>query len=288
MEYPAIDTSKEEMVDKVLGHAIPQYITGRFSAYEEFCKGLQVTPYAWANGDNYLVGYRVIDDIVFWGCNTEWVAYEDTSKLRLGKNIVEELQQSTAEWKDLKKIAVMHHGTEDGFHENEIQYHDGLCPALHHLWRICHMALYGHSHEPVGGAPNKMENHCYTVKAGAASMNQKYPNNINLLKVKETSFELKHIEYNPENVEHHWMLSDTSKEYHWDERTHEDKQQNAPIKNIEHLQEKVATYVKGILDNKLRQVKLSGALPETILRKVVLQHPNKENDQKEIIIQWCS
>ena len=38
------------------------------------------------------------------------------------------------------------------------------------------MTLYGHSHEQVGGEPNKMENHCLP-SGRATSINREYPNN---------------------------------------------------------------------------------------------------------------
>ena len=207
-KYPRLDSNDDGLVDEVLNCDIPAYLSGRFEAYEKFCEDLKITPYTWQNGDNYLVGYRVINDVIYLGCNTEWFSYSDETKLRLGKKIVEELQQASDALGDFKKVAIMHHGGEVGFHENEVQYHNDICPALHYLWRICDMTLYGHSHEQVGGEPNKMENHCFTIRAGATSINREYPNNINIIKIVENAIELKHISYDQQRVEQLWKVSD--------------------------------------------------------------------------------
>ena len=83
-KYPRLDSNDDGLVDEVLNCDIPAYLSGRFEAYEKFCEDLKITPYTWQNGDNYLVGYRVINDVIYLGCNTEWFAYSDETILRLG------------------------------------------------------------------------------------------------------------------------------------------------------------------------------------------------------------
>lgn len=112
-------------------------------------------------------------------------------------------------------IAIIHHGVETDFAESECQYHNNVCPPLHHLWRVCDMALYGHSHEQTGGHPNKMENHCYCIRAGATSIGQDYPNNVNLIRINKNSFDLRYVNYYPQNVEQHWIVEHNWNTYDW-------------------------------------------------------------------------
>lgn len=279
-KYPRLDSNDDGLVDEVLNCDIPAYLSGRFEAYEKFCEDLKITPYTWQNGDNYLVGYRVINDVIYLGCNTEWFAYSDETKLRLGKKIVEELQQASDALGDFKKVAIMHHGGEVGFHENEVQYHNNICPALHYLWRICDMTLYGHSHEQVGGQPNKMENHCFTIRAGAASINREYPNNINIIKIVENAIELKHISYDQQRIEQLWKVSDDFSTYTW-ENVKDDKNISRPMScDMDLLRQKERLYAREILNGKLRQVKTGANLPETILRDVVIDSDQKKHEQE--------
>lgn len=279
-KYPRLDSNDDGLVDEVLNCDIPAYLSGRFEAYEKFCEDLKITPYTWQNGDNYLVGYRVINDVIYLGCNTEWFAYSDETKLRLGKKIVEELQQASDALGDFKKVAIMHHGGEVGFHENEVQYHNDICPALHYLWRICDMTLYGHSHEQVGGEPNKMENHCFTIRAGATSINREYPNNINIIKIVENAIELKHISYDQQRVEQLWKVSDDFLTYTW-ETVKDDKDISGTVScDMDLLRQKERLYAREILNGKLRQVKTGAKLPETILRDVVIDSDQKRHEQE--------
>lgn len=279
-KYPRLDSNDESLVDDVLNYDIPAYLSARFEAYESFCRDLKIPPYIWRNGDNYLVGYRVINNIIYLGCNTEWFAYSDETKLRLGRKIVEELQQASCELGDFKKVAIMHHGSEVGFHENEVQYHNDICPALHFLWRMCDMTLYGHSHEQVGGEPNKMENHCFAIKAGAASMNSEHPNNVNVIRIVENSIEIKHISYNQQNIEQLWKISEDFSTYNWENVKDEKATSSLMTCDIDLLRKKERLYAKEILDGKLRQVKTGTNLPETILRDVVVESNNKEYEQE--------
>jgi predicted phosphodiesterase len=270
MKYPKLTNIDDEDAEKLLGNTIPTYLSERFEEYDKFCKSLQVVPYKWNGTSNYLVGHRVVDNIVFWGCNTEWFSYDDNSELRVGESIIDGLQQDCEEYIDLKKIALMHHGTETGFCEREIQYHNNsICPALHHLWKICDMTLYGHSHEQTGGDPNKMEDHCFTVKAGSTSLNKNYSNNVNLIRLKENSFEIKYVNYCPQDVEHHWVVSLEKREHFWNADLKSNKTcRNISDTNINDLREKVEIYSRNLLENKLRQIKIEGVLPNTILRNV--------------------
>ena len=280
-KYPILNSNDDDIVNDVLDIEIPAYLSGRFEEYENFCRDLQVPPYTWNTEDNYLVGYRVINDVIYLGCNTEWFAYSDETKLRLGKKIVEELQQSSSKLGDLRKVAVMHHGSEVGFHENEIQYHNDICPALHFLWKICDLSLYGHSHEQVGGNPNKMENHCFTIKAGATSINSEFPNNVNVIRVEENCIELKHVSYNQQDVEQPWKVSAESSKYYWEKGQNEESLTLTTTCDIEHLRKQEKIYAKEILDSKLRQVKIGENLPVTILREVVIEKEHEEKKEYE-------
>ena len=280
-KYPILNSNDDAIVNDVLDIEIPAYLSGRFEEYEIFCRDLQVPPYTWNAGDNYLVGYRVINDVIYLGCNTEWFAYSDETELRLGRKIVEELQQSTNKLGTLKKVAIMHHGSEVGFHENEIQHHNNSFPALHHLWKMCDISLYGHSHEQVGSAPNKMEDHCFTIKAGATSINSEFPNNVNVIRLEENYLELRHISYNPQVIEQKWQISAEPSRHDWEKKKEEATLSTASTCDIEQLRRQERLYAKGILDSKLRQVKTDGNLPETILRKVVIEKKQKEHEQGE-------
>lgn len=251
-KYPRLDSNDESLVNEFLNYDIPAYLSARFEAYESFCRDLKILPYIWRSGDNYLVGYRVINNVIYLGCNTEWFAYSDETKLRLGRKIVEELQQVSSELGDYKKVAIMHHRGEVGFHKNEIQYHNDICPALHFLWRMCDMTLYGHSHEQVGGEPNKMENHCFTIKAGAASVNSEHPNNVNVIRIVENSIEIKHISYIQQNVEQLWKVSEDFSTYNWENVKNEKAISSPATCDIDLLRKKERLYAKEILDGKLR------------------------------------
>lgn len=197
-----------------LGTVIDKELRERFKDYEEFCTKFG-SAYIWNHQKDALIGYRIVNDLLFWGCNTEWFACEDHSKLLLGKGVMNHFQRMIPNEKDYIIIALMHHGVEVEFAESETQYHNDICPALHHLWRFAHMALYGHSHEQIGGEPNIMENHCYCIRAGAASMNQDYPNNVNLIAIHDHAFELRCIKYVPSEVEQPWKVESNAKEYFW-------------------------------------------------------------------------
>lgn len=278
-KYPKLDSDDEVLVDEVLNDEIPPYLSERFEAYENFCKELKITPYTWRNGDNYLVGCRIINDVIYLGCNTEWFAFSNKSKLRLGRGIVKELQQMSNELGDFRKVAVMHHGSEVGFHENEIQYHNDICPALHYLWKVCDMTLYGHSHEQIGGEPNKMENHCFTIKAGAISMDSKYPNNVNVIRINENSFELKYIHYNQQSTDQPWEIASNFSTYNWN-NNYESIISPAVTIDIKKMRKKERLYAEEILNGKLRQVKTDGTLPDTILRNVVIDNNTKKHEEE--------
>lgn len=200
-----------------LGPVIDEELRERFKAYEEFCKEFG-SVYTWNHQEDALIGYRIVNDLLFWNCNTEWFACGDYSKLLLGKGVMNHFQRMIPKDNDYKIFALMHHGVEVDFAESETQYHNGMCPALHHLWRLADLALYGHSHEQTGGYLNKMEDHCYCVRAGATSMDQDYPNNVNLTAIYDDGFELRHINYVPSEVEQPWKVDTNGKKYCWSDK----------------------------------------------------------------------
>lgn len=152
---PPIFPETKEKADSILTIPIPDYLKNRFNSYSLFCEKLGIPPYEIGDKTSYLIGSREINGIQFVACNTAWLSFEqdENSKLWLGLNFLKFLEShgqlipcdcSTAQ---KLSVGLMHHGTETYFHEQERQIHEDYPSTLPYLWKRCHLALYGHSHE---------------------------------------------------------------------------------------------------------------------------------------------
>ncbi len=213
-----------EKADKLLNCNIPEYLQARFKYFSEFCKNVGITPYKLGETDSYLVGSRDVDGIQFIACNTAWFSWEqnEQGKLWLGLEILRYLESSKqlvsegTEPTEKISIALMHHGSDKYFHPMESEDHQSnRPPVLNYLWKRCHLALYGHSHENALDAPDLKKAYCWTVRAGATNADANYPNNVNLIRLSNSGFELRTLEYDPADAGCTWNKSSAAKAYAW-------------------------------------------------------------------------
>lgn len=275
---PPIVPNTADEADKILNIEIPNYLNNRFIDYSNFCKKLCIHPYSIGKYESYLIGNREINGIQFIVCNTAWFSFEqdETSKLWLGLNLLKYLEAKNqlvtySPHKDQKlSIAIMHHGTETYFQEPERQNHDNRPPALHYLWKRCHLALYGHSHENAVGEPDKMQAHCWTVRAGATNAGANHPNNINLIRINDIGFELRRLDFSPSETKSPWKQEKPAQPFLWNECLEEIKEvsQKKFFCDQSLLRERAIKYANEIIENKSRQIKPYGNLPEQISLKV--------------------
>jgi len=266
---------------------IPSYMQDRFKDYIDFCKNLKIIPYKIGKADSYLMGNREIDGIQFVACNTAWFSFEDESKLWIGLNILEYLesegQLNSDNVSSNKKlsIAIMHHGTERYFMEDETQIHGERPATLRYLWDRCHLALYGHSHETAASKPDKMGDHCWTVRAGATNAGANHPNSVNLIKLNDLEFEVKSLEYNSSNQSSLWITNKNITSHAWESIPNStatsDKLNDSKLESdLEILRERSIEYSSNMIQIKSRQIKPIGTLPEQISLDVVVK-PSTES-----------
>ena len=149
--------------------------------------------------------------------NTAWFSHgqkSEANSLWLGLEILKHLEEQgqlvkeDALASDKVSIALMHHGSETFFAEEDKQSNNHERePALRFLWNRCHISLHGHTHE-MNTKPSRMENHCYRIGVGGTSQNEKFLNNVNIIKLKETHFELRQLvlEFQSNNCE--WVTKE--------------------------------------------------------------------------------
>lgn len=284
---PMCPETKEE-ADKILTIPIPDYLKNRFKSYSSFCKKLGIIPYEIGDKKSYLIGSREISGIQFVVCNTAWFSFEENedSKLWLGLNLLKlleskgQLVSSDCLSTEKLSIALMHHGTETYFHKQEKQVYVDHPSTLAYLWKRCHLALYGHSHEKAIGDPDKMQAHCWRVRAGATNAGECHPNNVNLIKLEKQGFQLKYITYDPAETSHLWNINNPPKFFSWVDSQVDSQQvpdNNGDItekhveKNISILCEKAIAYSQDIIESKSRQIKPFGNLPQQIFLEVAVK-----------------
>lgn len=281
-----------EEADDLIKFDISDTLKARFKAFSDFCNTLGVFPYKLGNTESYLIGSREIDGIQYIACNTAWFSWKqnEQGKLWLGYEILRYLESNNqlvsadTKAKDKISIALMHHGTDKFFHPLESEDRGGTRPpALSYLWKRSHLALYGHSHENALDAPDLMKAHCWIVRAGAANVNANYPNNVNLIRLSQTGFELRTLEFDPADTGSPWNKSSASKHYPWpsDEVASNTKSTSnvTPLSNtpLELIRERAVKYAAEVIINKSRQIKPHGNLPEQISLQVALK-PESESD----------
>lgn len=288
---PPLVPSTPEEADALLNCDTPQYLQARFNGFSDFCKTLGIPPYKLGDKESYLVGGREIDSIQFIACNTSWFSWDqnEQSRLWLGLDILRYLEnkkQLVGEGTDVGEklsIALMHHGTEKYFQGPETEHRGNRPPALHYLWKRCHLALYGHSHESATGDPHQMSAHCWIARAGAVNAGANYPNNVNLIRLSQEGFELRTLEYNPADAGSPWDKSSTAKLYTWAntaEPKEESKNSNEnllPKTPLNILRERAVNYAAEVIINKSRQIKPHGNLPEQISLRVALKPESESN-----------
>ena len=249
---PEINVADSQKADQILSYPIPDYLLKRFSQYNDFCQELGIVPYKFMGEESYLVGTRIIDNICFWGCNSEWFSFHDKSELWLGKNYLEQMKQQDSQENSDIRIAIMHHGTESDFAEKEKGFYEDRRPALRYLWSLCNMLLFGHTHEGAIGKPSYMESNCWSVRAGATNINEKYPNNVNLLKIQSDGFELRHIIFSPAQLENRWTIEQPEKKNFWKMQT-EDLEKESCF-SADRIRKLMKDYVQEVIENKVREI----------------------------------
>lgn len=278
--------------DSLLHCNVPQYLQARFKVFSDFCTSLGIPPYKLGDTDSHLVGSKEIDGIQFIACNTAWFSWEqnEQGKLWLGLEILRFLESKKQLISEGTKatekisIALMHHGTEKFFHPQESEDRGGnRPPALSYLWKRSHLALYGHSHENALDDPDQKKAHCWVVRAGATNANANFPNNVNLIRLSKTGFELRTLECNPANAGAPWDKSSAAKPYNWPSNATQAVAGNESIDKqlvetpLVLIRERAIKYAADVIINKSRQVKPRGSLPDQISLQVALK-PESESD----------
>lgn len=284
------NTSTE--ADSLLKCDIPLYLQKRFSSFSEFCKKIGIKPYKFGETDSYLVGNREVDGIQFVSLNTSWFSWKEKEegKLWLGLEILRYLESKkqlvavNTDPSEKISIALMHHGTTKYFHSEESEDHGGRAPSLPYLWKRSHLALYGHSHENALDDPDLQKAHCWVVRAGATNAGANFPNNVNLIRLSNTGFELKTLEYNSADAGALWEKSSAAKSYNW--KTSGIQQPTTGIssteqheKSLELIRERAVKFASEVIINKSRQIKPHGNLPEQIPLHVEIK-PESESDTR--------
>lgn len=249
---PEINITDSKKADQILSYPIPDYLLKRFSQYSIFCQELGIVPYKFMGEESYLVGTRTIDNISFWGCNSEWLSFHDKSELWLGINYLEQMKQQDSLENGEVRIALMHHGTESDFAANEKGFYEDRRPALRYLWSLCNMLLFGHTHEGTFGKPSYMESNCWSVRAGATNVNEKYPNNVNLLKIQSDGFELRHIIFSPAQLGNRWTIEASEPKNFW--KMQAGGLVNAPCFSADLIRKLMKNYVQEVIENKIREI----------------------------------
>lgn len=278
--------------DSLLNCSTPSYLLARFKDFSNFSKALGIPPYKLGDNDSYLVGSREIDGIQFIACNTAWFSWEQNEQgnLWLGLEILRSLEnkrQLVSEGTDAGEklsITLMHHGTEKFFHPLESEDRgSNRPPALSYLWKRSHLALYGHSHENALDAPDLKKAHCWVVRAGATNAGANFPNNVNLIRLSHTGFELRTLDYNPADAGAPWNKSSAAKYYAWAaDRVPADAANNSNVKPLsetplELIRERAVKYAVEVILNKSRQINPHGSLPEQISLQVALKPESESN-----------
>jgi hypothetical protein len=289
---PKLIPVNPEEADSLLCCNTPPYLQKRFEAFSSFCKTLGIPPYKLGDSDSYLVGCREINGIQFVACNTSWFSWEqnEQSNLWLGLEILhflesnKQLVEAGADPAKKLSVALMHHGTDKYFHPAEIEDRGGnRPPALKYLWKRCHLALYGHSHETALDDPTLQIAHCWTVRAGATYAGANFPNNVNLIRFSHDRFELRSLECNPSDADAPWGRSTPVKPYPWSTvatQQHSDARIVAKIScetQFKVIRERAIKYAAEVIVNKSHQIKPRGTLPEQISLQVALK-PESELD----------
>lgn len=271
---PEINVTDSQKADQILSYPIPDYLLKRFSQYSAFCQELGIVPYKFMGEESYLVGTRIIDNISFWGCNSEWFSFHDQSELWLGKNYLEQMKQQDGQENSDIRIAIMHHGTESDFAEKEKGFYEDRRPALRYLWSLCDMLLFGHTHEGSIGKPSYMESNCWSVRAGATNINEKYPNNVNLLKIQSDGFELRHIIFSPAQLGNRWTIEQPEKKNFWKLQTANRERESCF--STDRIRKLMKDYVQEVIENKIREINCPPNSLKQEKLKVGLEHIRNE------------
>lgn len=291
---PKLIPSTSEEADSLLNNDIPPYLKSRFNIFSNFCEDIGIIPYKIGESDSYLIGSRDVDGIQFISCNTSWFSWEqnEKGKLWLGLEILRYLESKNqlvsarSETKEKISIALMHHGTATSFHPKEYEQRgEDRPPALSYLWNRSHLALYGHSHENAIDDPDQQKAHCWVVRAGATNAGANFPNNVNLIRLSHTGFELRTLEYSPADAGCPWNKGSVAKAYNWDTvskqelpKGHSTTKQLSETP-LELIRERAIKYAAEVIINKSRQIKPRGVLPEQISLQVELKPESESNTE---------
>jgi len=291
---PKLIPNTPEEADSLLNSDIPLYLQSRFKKFSNFCKNIGILPYKIGERDSYLIGSRDVDGIQFISCNTAWFSWEqnEKGKLWLGLEILRYLESNNqlvcarSETKEKISIALMHHGTATYFHPKESEDRgENRPPALSYLWNRSHLALYGHSHENALDDPDQQKAHCWVVRAGATNAGANFPNNVNLIRLSHTGFELRTLEYSPADAGCSWNKGSVAKAYNWAtvakqelSKGHSTTKQLSEVP-LELIRERAIKYAAAVIINKSRQIKPRGALPEQISLQVELKPESESNTE---------
>lgn len=291
---PKLIPSTPAEADSLLNCDIPPYLQERFRAFSDFCKEIGIHPFKFGETDSYLIGSRDIAGLQFISCNTSWFSWEQNEQetLWLGLETLRYLESKKqlvcegASTQEKISIALMHHGTTKYFHSLEYEDHEkNRAPALSYLWKRSHLALYGHSHENALDEPDQKKAHCWVVRAGATNAGANFPNNVNLIRLSNTGFELRTLEYNSADAGTLWEKSSAAKPYSW---VTAEKQQpttsQSTLKRIhktplELIRKRAVKFASEVIINKSRQIKPHGNLPEQISLQVEIK-PESESDTR--------
>ena len=179
----------------------------------------------------------------------------------------------------------MHHGTTKYFNEMEYEDRGGdRPPTLSYLWKRSHLALYGHSHENALDEPDQKKAHCWAIRAGATNAGANFPNNVNLIRLSHTGFDLSTLEYNSVDAGSLWNKRSAAKTYNWitsaiQKSTTDISNPKQHEKSLELIRKRAVKFASEVIINKSRQIKPHGILPEQIPLLVDIK-PESESDTR--------
>jgi predicted MPP superfamily phosphohydrolase len=190
---------------------LPSYLTIPFERYAQFCEQLQIPRYLLEDGENYLWGYRMIDGIVFVGCNSAWLSKGgsdiDRGHLAFGLGLLQyvfasdQLIENDLGSSSHVVVALCHH-TSEYLLECERVPHE-IAAAWAFLGHRADLVLTGHTH----GAPQPNEmlpGGCWHLTAGSTYSGIKDFNNCKLIRVGPLGFEYRVFEKDPRSSSPSW------------------------------------------------------------------------------------
>jgi len=182
--YPKI-----EDMDRFLEKDNLKKLEKRFNAFSEFCRDHNIPSLNYNDEENYLIGYREIQDLRFIVLNSSWFSLgkeNDRGKIFIGyPHILEMKKKGLLKNPDITEdvtISILHHPFE-WLNQTEIDKKGKRDPSYVDLARNCNIILSGHTHGEELFEPDKKFASAWLFKAGAIFDKDSLRYNCEILKV---------------------------------------------------------------------------------------------------------